>query len=186
VPPVIFGLAPPATATDAAEPSLLPAGITPKVPAKLPSKALAEPIRQPAFPSVDDDPFALPPPSTAVPQPPRPIDDDPFAPLPSSAPPAKPSTVPLTTKPTSKLADSLLPSADGQLPLREWIDDSGHFRVKARLILILDGKVRLLKETGRTTTVPVDRLSTADRQYIAQVTARYGNDLSALDQFAAR
>ena len=39
--------------------------------------------------------------------------------------------------------------------MRQWVDDSGSFRVEGRLILILDGKVRLLKETGRTTTVPL-------------------------------
>jgi hypothetical protein len=38
--------------------------------------------------------------------------------------------------------------------------------VRGRLIAILDDKVRILKETGRTTTVPMTRLSTADRQYV--------------------
>ena len=42
--------------------------------------------------------------------------------------------------------------------------------------------MRLLKETGRTTTVATERLSPADREYVADVVARYGNDLSALDQ----
>lgn len=53
-------------------------------------------------------------------------------------------------------------------------------------MIILDGKVRLLKESGRTTTVPTERLSATDRQYVAEVIARYGSDLSALDQLAAR
>ena len=72
------------------------------------------------------------------------------------------------------------------LPIREWTDNSGQFRVKARLVLILDGKVRLLKESGRTTTVQSERMSAADRQYVAESIARYGSDLSALDQLAAR
>jgi hypothetical protein len=84
-----------------------------------------------------------------------------------------------------KLNDALLPDASGRLPIREWTDNSRHFRVKARLISILDGKVRLLKETGRTTTVPLDRLSTDDRAYLDQIMARYGRDLATL-QLASR
>lgn len=72
------------------------------------------------------------------------------------------------------------------MPSREWVDDSGTFHVKGRLILILDGKVRLLKETGRTTTVPMERLSAADRQYVDEVISRYGSDLTQLQQLAAR
>jgi hypothetical protein len=44
----------------------------------------------------------------------------------------------------------------------------------------------LLKDTGRTTTVELARLSTADREYVASVIARYGKDLNNLDQVAAR
>jgi hypothetical protein len=58
--------------------------------------------------------------------------------------------------------------------------------VKGQLILILEGKVRLLKETGRTTTVPLSRLSEGDRQYVEEVISRYGTDLSQLGQLAAR
>jgi len=72
------------------------------------------------------------------------------------------------------------------LPLRQWTDNSGQYQVQGRLILIMDGKVRLLKETGRTTTVPLDRLSTADRAYVERVVAQYGNDIAALALVAAR
>jgi hypothetical protein len=85
-----------------------------------------------------------------------------------------------------KIADALVPGPDGRLPNRQWRDDSGKFEVTARLILILDGKVRLLKETGRTTTVPLNRLSTADQAYIAEIVARYGKDLTGLSKLAAR
>ena len=54
------------------------------------------------------------------------------------------------------------------------------FRVQARLVLILDGKVRLLKETGRTTTVPIERLSPDDRAYVDAIITRYGKDLASL------
>lgn len=84
------------------------------------------------------------------------------------------------------LAADLRLDREGRLPMRPWIDNSGQYRVQGRLILILDGKVRLLKETGRTTTVPLDRLSEADRAYVERVVAQYGNDIAALALVAAR
>ena len=69
--------------------------------------------------------------------------------------------------------------------MRQWVDDSGTFRVQGRLILILEGKVRLLKETGRTTTVPLQRLSEADRAYVEEIISRYGSDLSQQGTLAA-
>lgn len=76
--------------------------------------------------------------------------------------------------------------SEGRLPVREWTDNSGQFRVQGRLTLILEGKVRLLKETGRTTTVPLDRLSPADRDYVEEVIRQHGADLSRLSLVAAR
>jgi hypothetical protein len=52
--------------------------------------------------------------------------------------------------------------------MRVWRDDSGDFEVRAKLVLILEGKVRLLKDTGKYTTVPLDRLSPADLTYVRQ------------------
>jgi hypothetical protein len=159
----------PTTAADArpaAETLLAPVAPPPMRPNRQPSAPTtsppATPVVPPAFPPVDDDPFA----------------------------PAKPAAAPITASPTAarpeQLALDMLPGADGRLPVRAWTDASGQFRVKARLSLILDGKVRLLKETGRTTTVAIERLSPADRAYIAEIIARYGNDLTTLDQLAAR
>jgi hypothetical protein len=65
-----------------------------------------------------------------------------------------------------------------------WVDDSGLFEVQGRLIAIFDGNVRILKTTGRTTTVPLNRLSRADREYVEQVIAQNGGDLTA--KLAAR
>jgi hypothetical protein len=48
----------------------------------------------------------------------------------------------------------------------------------------MDGKVRILKETGRTTTVSLERLSAADRAYVEQLLVRYGSDLAV--KLAAR
>ena len=88
--------------------------------------------------------------------------------------------------PNPQSSDPLLPAGDGRLPLRQWTDASGQFRTTARLVLILDGKVRLLKATGRTTTVSFERLAAADQAYVTEIIARYGQDLAKLDQLAAR
>jgi hypothetical protein len=114
-----------------------------------------------------------------------PVDDDPFAPLPTT--PNRPAAAaPTALSPHAGLADASPLGSDGRLLVREWTDNSGQFRVQGRLVLILAGKVRLLKETGRSTTVPVERLSEADRAYVTEVVARYGADLEQLDQLAAR
>ncbi len=46
--------------------------------------------------------------------------------------------------------------------MRIWTDNSGKYQVRARLVSVADGKVRLLKENGHFTTVPFQRLSSAD------------------------
>jgi hypothetical protein len=55
---------------------------------------------------------------------------------------------------------------DAREPMRLWTDNTGKFQVRARLLVILDGKVRLLKDTGRTTTVPFNRLSKGDLAFV--------------------
>ena len=87
---------------------------------------------------------------------------------------------------TAPLPAELRLDSEGRLPVREWTDNSGQFRVQGRLTLILEGKVRLLKETGRTTTVPLDRLSPADRDYVEEVIRQHGAELSRLSLVAAR
>jgi hypothetical protein len=126
----------------------------------------------------------VPQPNTA-PATSQPHDDDPFAPLKPATPHNAKPAAPIATEPTMKRIDPLAPAADGQLPSRQWTDNSNQFQVQARLLLILDGKVRLLKETGRTTTVPLDRLSPDDRAYVDQIISRYGKDLSKLGDLAA-
>ena len=151
-----------------------------RTPARPGSIAPTSPVTPPAFPAVSDDPFTPLAPATAAPTTTQPQNDDPFAPL-NPAPAVEPKPVaPIAAEPAMKLHNTLLPDADGRLPVRDWTDNSGQFRVKARLISILDGKVRLLKETGRTTTVPVERLSTDDRAYVDQIIGRYGKDLAGL------
>ena len=50
--------------------------------------------------------------------------------------------------------------------MRVWMNDTGKYRVRARLVVVLDGKVRLQKETGRFTTVPFYRLSVGDLAFV--------------------
>jgi hypothetical protein len=153
----------------------------PAAPAASPAPA-ARPAAAPA--TQPDDPFA--PAKPAAPTSTGPLDDDPFAPIkkPEARPTAIASDSPARLNPP--LAADLRLDAAGRLPLRQWTDNSGQFRVQGRLILIMDGKVRLLKETGRTTTVPLDRLSAADRTYIERVVAEYGSDIAVLALVAAR
>jgi uncharacterized protein (TIGR03067 family) len=49
---------------------------------------------------------------------------------------------------------------------RQWTDSTGTFSVKAELVEVSKGNVVLKKEGGETITVPVDRLSANDRNYL--------------------
>jgi hypothetical protein len=49
---------------------------------------------------------------------------------------------------------------------REWVDNTGKYTTRGRLVSFLDGHVRLLKENGRTTTVPLTRLSQNDLEFV--------------------
>jgi hypothetical protein len=91
-----------------------------------------------------------------------------------SPPPAKPAAEP----------DPFSGPVPSELPMRLWVDNTGKYQVLARLQVILHGKVRLLKETGKTTTVSMRRLSEADQQYVQRVAAQFGR--APIEQLAAR
>jgi hypothetical protein len=169
-------------AAPVAEPTPLDDPFAPVTPAA-PAKAVETPIDNTPV-AAAETPLPSPLPTQTLP----PDADDPFAPvkpMPKTTEKAKTPVRPMAA-PIAPELDPLNIATDGKLPAREWIDDSGAFKINARLVLILDGKVRLLKDTGRTTTVELARLSTADREYVASVIARYGKDLNQLDQVAAR
>lgn len=65
-------------------------------------------------------------------------------------------------------ADSILREPGGLASddLRLWVDDTGRYTCRGRLIKMLDGQVRLLKDNGRTTTVQLSRLSEADLEFV--------------------
>ena len=50
--------------------------------------------------------------------------------------------------------------------VRTWTDNSGLYKVNGKLAVILDAKVRIMKENGRMTTVPFERLSRADLDFV--------------------
>ena len=67
-------------------------------------------------------------------------------------------------------ASASAPKFDGA-EFRQWVDNTGAYSVKARLSVIYSDKVKLLKENGSVTTVPMSRLSEADYGYVKWVTA---------------
>lgn len=168
-------LFPPPTPADAA----VPEATTPAPP------AAPAPAPAPAPSPDEDDPFAPASPATPASPAPAPAGDadDPFAPAPAGNRTDRPVTPASPAPTTDPFANPFQTSAAGAFPVREWSDDSGHFQVRGRLLAILDGKVRILKTTGRTTTVPLSRLSTADQEYVAGV-ARPAEQ--AVPQVAAR
>jgi hypothetical protein len=58
--------------------------------------------------------------------------------------------------------------------IRVWTDVTGKHQVRGRMykIFLAEQKVRILKETGKFTTVPFDKLSDSDRTFVAQHTTQ--------------
>ena len=52
---------------------------------------------------------------------------------------------------------------------RTWNDNTGDFSVSARLSVIFPDRIRLLKDNGKFTTVPLNRLCQSDQQYVGWV-----------------
>ena len=62
---------------------------------------------------------------------------------------------------------------------REWNDNTGDYSVKARLAVIYPDRIRLIKENGKYSTVPISRLSDPDRDYVTWVAASLSNGPAA-------
>jgi hypothetical protein len=70
---------------------------------------------------------------------------------------------------------------------RNWKDNTGNYKVRAKLVVIYGDSVRLLKDSGRYTTVPFSRLSDNDRRYVAEVLAQLSSDTNTqLVEFSGR
>ncbi|MCH2117272.1 MAG: hypothetical protein MK161_06190, partial [Pirellulales bacterium] len=52
--------------------------------------------------------------------------------------------------------------------LRFWVDNTGRFSCRGRMVRMSNGHVRIVKETGKTTTVPFYRLSQADLRFVTR------------------
>jgi hypothetical protein len=59
-------------------------------------------------------------------------------------------------------------AAEEPHPMRVWTDNTGKYSVTARLVVVGEHHVRLLKDTGRYTTVSFDRLSRADLAFVRE------------------
>src|SRR5690606_35171814 len=129
--------------------------------------------KEDAAPAADDDLFG-----PATPAAPAASDDDLFGPATEPAAPAASDDdlfgAPAANEDASE--DDLfnenkfslsVPGGLKSEEMRLWTDNTGKFTTRGRLIEVLDGAVRLLKENGRTTTVPMHRLSHADSTFVA-------------------
>lgn len=57
--------------------------------------------------------------------------------------------------------------------MRLWVDNTGTYSCHGRLVKFMDGHVRIMKANGRTTTVPLYRLSPSDLSFVnRQATAQ--------------
>jgi hypothetical protein len=171
----------------------------------LPAAAPAAPAAPVADP-LDDlfgTPQAAPAPAPAAPAAPAaaaadPLDDlfgtpqaAPAAAAPAAAPAADPledlfGTPPAAPTPAAAPAadDDPFKAVNDELPMRLWTDDTGKYQVTGRLVEIQDGKVRLFKDNGKFSTVPMNRMSDADQEYVAQLAAQFGHGV--IGQIAGR
>lgn len=85
-----------------------------------------------------------------------------------SSPPASPPQPPVPSIYEWQLANVGQPSVRQASPatMRRWADASGQFTIDARLVEVVGGNVRLEKPDGTAITVPIARLSDADRKWL--------------------
>lgn len=90
--------------------------------------------------------------------------------VPAEEPPAADAPPPEPPAESVPSADSA--GRDPAEPRRRWIDDSGAHAAVGSLVAVHGGTVEILKSNGRMITVPVERLSDFDRDYVASAGAR--------------
>ncbi len=140
-----------------------------------PETTPVEPQTKPAEPAEVEDLFKEP--ETAPAKPTDEVDDlfkDLDAPSGNKAAaneapatPAEPSkeVEDLFSEPTGPMA-AAEPKTDAADGMRLWSDNTGEFQVRARLVVVGKTHVRLLKDTGKFTTVPYSRLSQTDLAFV--------------------
>ena len=76
-----------------------------------------------------------------------------------------------------------MPGGLSSVEYRHWVDNTGNFSCDGRMLQLVDGKVRILKATGRTTTVPLARLSQGDLDFVnRQASAKQAESLGKTAQ----
>ena len=53
-------------------------------------------------------------------------------------------------------------------PMRTWTSSNGKFTIEAQCVGVADGKVQLKKSDGKTLTLPLEKLSQADQDYLKE------------------
>jgi hypothetical protein len=59
-----------------------------------------------------------------------------------------------------------VPGGLASMEMRTWVDNTGKYSCRGRLVRFLDGQVQLIKDNGRSTTVPLHRLSADDLNFV--------------------
>ena len=123
-----------------------------------PDEPMDEPAEEPADePAEDDFSFGAPPDESTPPAEEEPMEEEE-----EPAPPAEGEQDDLFNFGAVLREPGGFASAE----LRSWVDNTGRYSCRGRLIRVLDAKVQLLKENGRTTSVPFGRLSQNDLQFV--------------------
>ena len=79
------------------------------------------------------------------------------------------ATVAKALKPAGEQTDPDEPEPVTRKSLkRTWTDASGRFQIEAEMVEVKDGQMTLKKADGSTVTLPIDKLSEADRDYIGR------------------
>jgi WD40 repeat protein len=71
-----------------------------------------------------------------------------------------------------KLLESADSESGSEMPaaeIRQWVDATGKFKIKAKFLSNKNGKVELEKEDGRIITLPANKLSSTDQEYLKQL-----------------
>jgi hypothetical protein len=123
-----------------------------------------------------DNPFAPPPDSTKSPMSnvnDGPMNDDGANKESQGATEPSQATDNPFAEPASPRLSAAAPAYEAADTMRVWTDVTGKHQVRGQMkrILVAEQKVRILKDTGKYTTVPFARLSEADRTFVAHYAA---------------
>ncbi|MFK7768449.1 MAG: SHD1 domain-containing protein [Mariniblastus sp.] len=80
--------------------------------------------------------------------------------------------------------DSQMDSTELTSQMRQWVDSTGDFKIKAKLLSSKNGKVRLEKEDGLIVSLPSNKLSDDDQKFIRDLELQKEKENSADNPFA--